>query len=71
MKEFHFCTNKSIQIINHQVNSTFQLQIDAIRSAADDMEKVESIIMQKKELLKNSKDVRESERLFAELDGLA
>jgi hypothetical protein len=53
-----------------QINSTFQLQIDAIRSAADDLEKVEAIIKQKKELLKNSKDVNESERLFAELDGL-
>ena len=36
----------------------------------DDMEKVESIILQKKSLLKNSKDVHESDRLFAELDGL-
>ena len=53
-----------------QINSTFQLQIDAIRSAADDLEKVEAIIKQKKELLKNSKDVNESERLFAELAGL-
>lgn len=52
-----------------QVNSTFQIQIDAIRSV-DDIEKVESIIMQKKSLLKNSKDVHESERLYAELDGL-
>jgi hypothetical protein len=52
-----------------QVNSTFQIQIDAIRSV-DDIEKVESIIMQKKTLLKNSKDVHESERLYAELDGL-
>jgi hypothetical protein len=52
-----------------QVNSTFQIQIDAIR-AVDDIEKVESIIMQKKSLLKNSKDVHESDRLFAELDGL-
>ena len=51
-----------------ELNSTFQLQIDAIRSA--DIEKVESIIMQKKTLLKNSKDVHESERLFAELDAL-
>ena len=53
-----------------QVNKTFQLQIDAIRSAADNLEKVESIILQKKTLLKNSKDIHESERLFAELDGL-
>jgi hypothetical protein len=52
-----------------QVNRTFQLQIDAIRSV-DDMEKVEAIIMRKKTLLKNSKDVHESDRLFAELDGL-
>lgn len=58
--------------INHEnkpeVNKTFQLQIDVIRSV-DDIEKVESIIMQKKTLLKN-KDVHESERLFAELDSL-
>ena len=53
-----------------QVNSTFQIQIDAIRHAANDLEQVESIIKQKKELLKNSIDVHESERLFAELDGL-
>jgi hypothetical protein len=52
------------------VNSTFQIQIDAIRTAAQDLEKVEAIIMQKKELLKNSKDVNESEKLFCELDGL-
>jgi hypothetical protein len=60
--------------INHdknkpEVNSTFQLQIDAIMSV-DDIEKVESIILQKKALLKNSKDVHESDRLFAELDSL-
>jgi hypothetical protein len=59
--------------INHgnkpEINKTFQLQIDAIRSV-NDMEKVESIILQKKALLKNSKDVHESDRLFAELDGL-
>ena len=53
-----------------QVNKTFQLQIDAIRSAADNLEKVESIILQKKTLLKNSKDIHEFDRLFAELDGL-
>ena len=53
-----------------QVNKTFQLLIDAIRSAADNLEKVESIILQKKTLLKNSKDIHESDRLFAELDGL-
>ena len=52
-----------------EVNKTFQLQIDAIRSV-DDIEKVESIILQKKSLLKKRKDTHESERLFAELDGL-
>ena len=56
-------------------NKTLQLQIDAIRSAAaaaadDDIEEVEAIIAQKKALLKESIDVYESERLFAELDGL-
>ncbi len=54
-----------------EVNSTFQLQIDAIRSVDDhDIEKVEFIIKEKKALLKNSKDVNGSDRLFAELDGL-
>jgi hypothetical protein len=54
-----------------EVNNTFQLQIDAIRSVDDhDIEKVEFIIKEKKALLKNSKDVDESDRLFAELDGL-
>jgi hypothetical protein len=52
-----------------EVNKTFQIQIDAIRSV-NDMEKVESIILQKKAQLKNSKDVHESDRLFAELDAL-
>jgi hypothetical protein len=52
-----------------QVNSTFQVQIYAIRSV-DDMENVEFIIKEKKALLRNSKDVHESDRLFAELDGL-
>jgi hypothetical protein len=52
-----------------EVNRTFQLQIDAIRSV-DDIEKVEFIIEEKRVLLKNSNDVYESDRLFAELDGL-
>ena len=51
------------------MNSTFQLQIDAIWSV-DDVEKIESIIEQKKESLKNCKDVHETDRLFVELDGL-
>ncbi|MGH9989032.1 MAG: hypothetical protein ACREAS_01205, partial [Nitrososphaera sp.] len=39
-----------------EVNSTFQLQIDAIRSVDDDydIELIEPIILQKKALLKNS-----------------
>jgi len=53
-----------------EVNSTFQVQIDAIRSVEDDVAKVEFIIKEKKALLMNSKDVHESDRLFAELDGL-
>jgi hypothetical protein len=53
-----------------EVNNTFQVQIDAIRSAADNMEKVEFIIKEKKAILRNSKDVHESDRLLAELDGL-
>jgi hypothetical protein len=53
-----------------EVNKTFQIEA-IIRSAADDdIEKVESIILQKKSQLKNCKDVHESDRLFAELDGL-
>lgn len=59
--------------INHEnrpeVNETFQVQIDAIRSV-DNIEKVESIINEKKAPLKNGKDVHESDRFFAELDGL-
>ncbi len=46
-----------------EVNKTFQIQIDAIRSV-DDIEKVESIIAQKKTLLKNCKDMRECDRVF-------
>jgi hypothetical protein len=55
-------------------NKTFQLQIDAIRSATaaavDDIEEVESIIAEKKALLKNTNDVYEFDRLSAELEGL-
>ena len=54
-----------------QVNNTFQIQIAAIRSIDDyAKDKVEAIVKQKKNQLKNSRDVRKSERLFAELDGL-
>ena len=52
-----------------EVKSTFQLQIDAIRSGDDDdIELIEPIILQKKALLKNSEEMHESDRLLAELD---
>jgi hypothetical protein len=53
-----------------ELNSTYQIQIDAIRSAANDLEYVEPLIKQKKELLKNSKDIKEMDRLLAELEAL-
>ena len=54
-----------------ELNGTYQIQIDAIRSIDDyDIEKVEGVISQKKQLLKNSKDVQETERLFAEIEAL-
>jgi len=54
-----------------ELNSTFQIQIEAIRSVDDyTKDKVESIIKLKKTLLKNSRGIHESEKLFAELDGL-
>ena len=46
------------------------MQIDTIRSAAQDLEYLEVLIKQKKELLKNSKDIKETDRLFAELEAL-
>jgi hypothetical protein len=52
------------------VNKTFQLPIEVIPSVDDDIEKVESIILQRKTLLKNSNDFCESDRLFAELERL-
>ncbi|MDQ4016193.1 MAG: hypothetical protein M3136_10590 [Thermoproteota archaeon] len=51
------------------MNKTFQLPIKVILSVDDDIEKVESIILQRRTLLKNSNDVCESDRLFAELNG--
>ncbi len=54
-----------------EVNNTYQIQIDAIKSINDyDLQKVESIILQKKELLSISKDIQETERLLAEIDAL-
>jgi hypothetical protein len=54
-----------------EVNSTFQVQIDAIRAVDDyDIEKVEAIVSQEKSQLKNSRDAHELDRLFAELEAL-
>ena len=54
-----------------EVNNTYQIQIDAIRSIDDyDLQKIESIILQKKELLIISKDIHETEKLLAEIDAL-
>ncbi len=64
--------DERISFLKEQINEenkTFQLHIDAIRSV-EDIEKVESIISQKKTILKNSKDMHESDRLFTELEAL-
>jgi outer membrane PBP1 activator LpoA protein len=63
------------ELMNHknkpQVNRTYQNQIDAIRAMDDyDLENVEAIIKQKKELLKNSEDIQETDRFLAELEAL-
>jgi hypothetical protein len=64
------------ELMNHknnkpQVKNTYQIQIDAIKSIDDyDLQKLESTILQKKELLIISKDIQETERLLAELDAL-
>lgn len=55
------------QVNKPTVIKTFQIPINAIRFIDDyDIEKVEAIIKQKKALLKSSKEVHESEKLFAE-----
>lgn len=55
-----------------ELNCTFQIQIVvvAIRSVAQDLEKVETTIALKKAKLKNSKDIQEIDRLLAELEAL-
>ncbi len=53
------------------MNKTFQLQINAIRSIDDyDIENIEAIIKEKKALLRNYKNIHESEKLFCKLDRL-
>ena len=51
-----------------QVNESFHIQIHAMRFV--DKEDVETIILPKKTLMKNSKYVLEGDRIFAELYGL-
>ena len=54
-----------------QVNESFHKQIHALRFVDnEDIEYVESIIVPKKALMKNSKYVLEGDRIFAELYGL-
>jgi hypothetical protein len=68
--------NERVSFLKEQINpknkpvenKTFQLQIEAIRSA--DIEKVAFLILQKKTQLANCKDVHRADSLFAELDAL-
>ncbi|MGI0016791.1 MAG: hypothetical protein ACREBU_25505 [Nitrososphaera sp.] len=53
---------------NPLVNATFQLQIEMLRNA--DREQVANLILERKSQLDNSKSIRESERLFTELEAL-
>ena len=49
---------------------TSQLQIDAVRSVEEEIEKVEFIFLQKRALLKQTQDIHVSDKLFSELGGL-
>ena len=55
---------------NPELNSTFRVQIDPIRSTAQDMEKVEETIALKKYVLKNCKDILATDTFLAELEAL-
>jgi hypothetical protein len=50
------------------INDTFQLHINILQSA--DLEKLDRSILMRKEHLKKSKDTRETDRLFVELEAL-
>jgi hypothetical protein len=50
------------------VNATFQLQLEIPQSA--DIEKLDRSILMGKGHLKQTKDIRETDRLFAELEAL-
>ena len=68
-------TNQRISFLGEQindenksgVNSSFQSQIDVIRSIDNNTEKVECIFLQKKSLFKNCKDVHESDSCLRSL----
>lgn len=62
LKEQIHPSNKAI------VNRTFEVQVEAIRSA--DTEKIAMLVLQKKTQLQVAKDVHEADKLFAELDAL-
>ena len=51
-----------------QTNDTFRLQIEILQSA--DLEKLDKSILMRKEHLKLCRDLREADRLFAEIDAL-
>jgi hypothetical protein len=51
-----------------EVNDTFQHQIDILQSI--DLEILDKSILMRKEHLKKSKDTRETDRLFCELEAL-
>jgi len=51
-----------------QVNATFQLQLEILQTA--DIEKLDKSIVMRKAHLKQTKDVAEADRLFAELEAL-
>lgn len=50
------------------VNATFRLQVEILQSA--NIEKLEQSILMRKSHLKQTKDVREMDRLYAELEAL-
>lgn len=51
-----------------EVNETFQLQIEILQSA--DISKVDNSILMRKYHLRQTKDIRETDRLYAELEAL-
>lgn len=51
-----------------QVNQTFQTQIEILQTA--DIEKLDQSILMRKAHLKQTKDVKEVDRLFCELEAL-